>query len=171
MSRTKPKATIINGLKQAEGAVAEIASLDRQIKAVELDMQETVDQVKAHAKADAEPLQRERKALADAVATFAALNKTDLFKKKKSLDLGFGTIGFRLVTKLATLPKFTLEKVLEKLHDYGHADAIRVKESVDKEAMRAWSDEKLETVGMRRKVEDEFFLEIPEEQLGTEGTA
>ena len=168
MARTKPKAMVIADMKQAEAALGRLAQLDRQLRSVDIDLQETIDQAKANAKAEADPLRLRRKELADALCAFATVNKADLFGKKRSLDLAFGTIGFRRATKLVTKAKVTLAMVLEKLRDYGFTDAIRTREAVDKEAMRGWSDDKLESVGMARRVDDDFFIEVPEELLGEE---
>jgi phage host-nuclease inhibitor protein Gam len=167
MPRRKPKAIpAIADLNQAGNALAELARLDRDLKAIESDLNEGVDQLKAEAKAKAEPLAARRKELETGLATFAEANKAELFKRPKSRELTFGTIGFRKSTKLLTLPKLTLATVLEKLKSYKFTEAIRKKESVDKDAMRDWPDERLELVGMRRKKEDEFFIELKAEGLG-----
>jgi phage host-nuclease inhibitor protein Gam len=167
MPRRKPKAIpAIADLIQAGNALAELARLDRDLKAIESDLNEGVDQLKAEAKAKAEPLAARRKELETGLATFAEANKAELFKRPKSRELTFGTIGFRKSTKLLTLPKLTLATVLEKLKSYKFTEAIRKKESVDKDAMRDWPDERLELVGMRRKKEDEFFIELKAEELG-----
>lgn len=167
-NRTKPKVTIIGTLEQAEGALAEIAEIDRSVAAHEAQLNETVDQAKAEAKARCEPLLARRKTLADALATYATLHREALFARRKSLALSFGTIGFRRVTKLLTLPKITLGRVLERLHECGFQAAIRTKESVDKTAMQDWPDERLATVGMRRLSEDEFYIEVDQQRLGDE---
>lgn len=164
--RIKPEATVVADRKQAEGAVAMIATLDRQILAVELEMQDVIDQVKQNAKAEIAPLVERRKDLASAIQGFATVNRDALFAQKKSIDFAVGSIGFRKCTKLTCLPKVSMAMVLEKLKDYGMTEAVKVKESVNKEAMREWSDEKLSTVGMRRNVADQFFIDIPQDELG-----
>ncbi|MFV0421329.1 host-nuclease inhibitor Gam family protein [Oleidesulfovibrio sp.] len=168
MSRTKPKTHIIGSLQGMEAALAEMADIDRSIARHTADMNEVMDKAKADSKAQCEPLLQRRKALEDAVATFATLHRSELFDKKKSRDLGFGIVGFRKVTKLLTLPKITLGNVLERLHDLGFTSAIRTKESVDREVMREWPEERLHTVGMRRVSEDEFYIEIASEELARE---
>lgn len=166
--RTKPKTIIVGTLKQAEGTLAEIAEIDRKVAAHEAHLNEIVDKAKADTKGLCDPLQQRRKALADALATFATMNRAELFAKKKSLFLGFGTIGFRQATKLLTLPKVTLNNVLERLRELGITEAIRIKENVDKTAMQDWPAERLTTVGMRRVSEDEFFIEIDQQRLDDE---
>ena len=106
---------------------------------------------------DAEVLRRE---LADAVAVFARLNRADLFTKAKSLDLAFGTIGFRASTRIVQMRGITSGMTLEKLHQYNFTDGIRIKEEVDKERAADWPDERLELVGLKRQTSDTFFIEI-----------
>lgn len=165
MPRRKPTAVVIADLKQAEAALGELARLERELTAVECALNEGIDRLKAEAAAAAKPLGARRKELEAALATFAQLNKSELFGRRKSRELAFGVIGFRRSTKLVTRPRLTLALVLEKLREYGFREAIRTRESVDKEAMRDWPDERLELVGMRRKVADEFFIELKTEDI------
>jgi phage host-nuclease inhibitor protein Gam len=165
MARRKTTTRIIADERQAEAAMRELAALGRQIAAIDLDAQEALDQVKANAKDEMQPLQDRRKELENALCTFCELNKGELFSRKRSKETPFGVYGFRKSTKLLTAAKVTLGLVLERLKELNLTDAIRVKESVDKEAMREWPEERLEAVGMRRKSTDEFFVEIDLDQL------
>ena len=116
------------------------------------------------------PLQARRKELADAVAVFARLNRQELFAKSKSLDMGFGVIGFRASTKIVQIRGVTAEMTLEKLHQYNLSDGIRTKEEINKDAALGWPDERLELVGLKRQQSDTFFIEISKENV-PQGTA
>lgn len=164
-TRTKPQALVVADLKQAEAALAEMAEIDRTAEAREAAMNAAIDAARTEAKALCEPLAARRKELEQALASFAELNKAELFGKRKSLDLGFGTIGFRLSTSIKTVAKITWDMVLQKLKDFGFTEAVRSKESVDKDVLRGWPDERLATVGARREVRDEFFIEINREAV------
>lgn len=163
MTRIKPDPHIVADRAQCEGALAEIAALDRKAAAIEAEMQEKIDAAKAQASQLAAPLAARRKELADAVAVYAKLNKQELFSKTKSLDLGFGIIGFRTSTKVVQVNGITAEMTLEKLHQYNLADGIRVKEEVNKEAALGWPDERLELVGLKRQQSNTFYIEIKKE--------
>lgn len=165
MARIKPDPHVIVDRAQAEGALAEMAALDRKIGAVEGEMQETIDLAKKKAAQAAAPMLARRKALADALAVYAKLNRQELLGKLKSVDMGFGTIGFRLSTKLVQIKGVTVEMTLEKLHQFGFKDAIRVKEEPNKEVMMGWPDERLETVGVKRQQSDTFFIEIKKDEV------
>ena len=168
MARLKPTPTVIADKAQAEAAMMELAHLHRRLKALELDAQENIDLIKANAVAEMEPLQRERKSLEDALCTFATLNKSELFKGRKSRETPYGVFGWRKATKLLTLGKIKMVDVLERLRELNITQAIRVKESVDKTAMADWPDSRLEAVGMRRVSTDEFYIEIHEDTLGAD---
>jgi phage host-nuclease inhibitor protein Gam len=168
MARSKPKAKVIADAKQAEAAMLELAQLGRQINAVEIDAAENIDLIKANAAAEMEPLKARQKELGNSLCIYATLNKDQLFKARKSQKTPYGVFGWRKATKIKPIPKMTLAQVLERLQELDIREAIAVKESVNKEAMRGWQDSKLKTVGMRRVVSDEFFIEPAEEELGGE---
>ena len=170
MARIKPDPHVVENRAQCEGALAEMAALDRKLSAIENEMRETVDGAKTKAGQLAGPLQARRKELADAVAVFARLNRQELFAKSKSLDMGFGVIGFRASTKIVQIRGITAEMTLEKLHQYNLSDGIRTKEEINKDAALGWPDERLELVGLKRQQSDTFFIEISKENV-PQGTA
>jgi len=165
MARIKPDPHIVADRAQAEGALAEMAALDRKLSGIESEMRERIDLAKAQASQLATPLLARRKELSDAVAVYAKLNKQDLFAKSKSLDLGFGVIGFRASTKVVQMSGITMDMTLARLHQYDFADGIRVKEEINKEAALGWPDERLEIVGLRRQQSDGFFIEIKKDTV------
>lgn len=168
MARSKPNTLVITTANQAEEAMLQLCRLGRKVKVIELDAQENIDQIKANATAEMEPLKASRKELENALCTYATVNKDQLFKGRKSLETPYGAFGWRKATKLLTIAKMTLAGVLERLHELDITEAIKVKESVDKTAMREWTDAKLQSVGMRRVVSDDFYIEPDESQLGGE---
>ncbi|HJA79973.1 MAG TPA: host-nuclease inhibitor Gam family protein [Candidatus Desulfovibrio intestinavium] len=165
MTRIKPDPHVVADRAQCEGALAEMAALDRKLSAIENEMREAIDAAKSKAGQLAGPLQARRKELADAVAIFAKLNRQELFAKSKSLDMGFGVIGFRASTRIVQLRGVTAEMTLERLHQYNLADGIRVKEEINKDAALGWPDERLELVGLKRQQADTFFIEIARDDV------
>ena len=165
MTRIKPDPHVVADRAQAECALAEIAALDRKISGIESEMQECIDKAKAAASQQVNPLQARRKELADAVAVYAKLNRQELFAKAKSLDMGFGVIGFRASTRISQIRGITAEMTLEKLHQYNLSDGIRVKEEINKDSCLGWPDERLELVGLKRLILDTFFIEIKKDAV------
>ncbi len=172
MARTKPRVMVLADLKEADAALAELAGIKRDMASLECVMNESIDAIKAEAKAQSAPLAIRMKDLETALTNFAVARKDDLFPKKKSLELTFGALGFRQSTKLKTLVKWTWKLVLERLQALAadpegtpFREAIRTKVEVDKEAMRDWPEERLATVGVHKVAEDEFFYELKAEAI------
>lgn len=165
MSRIKPTPHIVGDLKQVEGALAEMAQIDRKLSEIENSLNDTIDSAKDRAQSESDPLLTRRKELANAVGTFATMQRAELFKEKKSLDLAFGTIGFRQSTQIVQINKITKEMTLEKLSEYNFSDGLRVKFDINKEAMASWPDERLQLVGLKRRQLDAFFIEIKAEDI------
>lgn len=167
--REKPKAAIapIRDLEEANNALAEIAEIDRAIEAANRQLNEDIDKLKKDVQEDIAPLAERREILGNGLANFAELNRTEMFKDRKSKELDFGTIGFRKSTALATIKKVcsTWKEVLGKLKQYEFKEAIRVKEEPDKEIMSEWPKERLELVGVQRVEKDEFYYEIKQEKV------
>ena len=166
-TRTKPQPLIIGDLPQADEALRKLAEITREQALIEQGLNAQIDQLKAAAKLQLEPLTASRKRLEDALAVFGTLKKDELFGVKRSLDLTFGVIGFRKATSLRLLSKHTWAMVLKRLQDLGLAEGIRTKLEVDKDELRGWPDTRLETVGVRRESTDEFFIEPKQEEIAS----
>ncbi len=165
-TRTKPQPLIIGDLNQADEALRQLAEIAREKAQIESGMNAQIDQVKATAKAQTEPLEASRKRLEDALGVFGIQKKAELFPdRKRSQELTFGVIGFRKATSLRLLAKKTWVLVLQRAQDLGFTDAIRTKLEVDKEILRTWPDERLESVGVKRETTDEFFVELKQEEI------
>lgn len=168
MARSKPNPHIVESREQAEGTMAEIAALDRKLSALTVAMNKELDAAKEKAAQAAAPLAARRKELECGLAVFATLNRKELFPDgAKSLDLGFGTIGFRFSTKIVQQNNITSEMTLERLLKFKFMEGIRTKMEINKDAMTDWTEEKLETVGLRRQKSDGFFVDVKEDPLPT----
>ena len=170
MSRIKPAATapVLKSLEDVDSALAQIAAQRRQIALIETDMNEAIDTVKANAAAEAEPFRVEIAGLEQSLVRYAEYNKGELFARRKSVELTFGTFGFRASTKLKLLAKMTWARVLQNIHDWNRPELVRVKEEPDKEVMKRLSDQELKELGCKVVQEDVFFYELAEQELGQE---
>ncbi|WP_022655583.1 host-nuclease inhibitor Gam family protein [uncultured Desulfovibrio sp.] len=164
--RVKPVLQIpaINSLEEADAVLAEIAGRKRLIALHEIQLKEDVDRLKAKCAAQCEPLKQDIAQREQALVQFGIARKEELFRGKKSLSLNFGTIGFRASSALKTAKKLTWERVLGLIKEKG-LPCVRVKEEVDKEALRSLSAEKLAEVGCKLEQTDDFFYEINEAEL------
>jgi phage host-nuclease inhibitor protein Gam len=166
MARQKPKNLYpVKDLAAANKALAEIAELKRSIKAQEAAMNDEIDRLKAETEAAVAPLQAKMASLENGLLAFAEFNKDELFVDKRSKDLDFGSLGYRRSKEIKPMPKKTLAMVLGKLKELGFTEAIRVKESVNKDELSQWSDEKLALVDARRVEKDTFWYEVAEHEI------
>lgn len=166
MSRIKPAATtvVIKSTEEADTVLARIAAHKRRIELIDLSAAEEIDEVKARAAAEAEPIKQEIAGLEQSLLRYADYARDELFRGRKSLQLTFGTIGYRLSAKLKTLPKWTFERVLESLKAGNKTEYIRIKEEVDKERLRGAAPELLKQHGLWLVTDDVFFYELSEQK-------
>ncbi len=168
MARRKPNTKNlypVKNLEEANNALADIAALKRQVEGVNADMNAAIDRAKADAEVKAAPLQVQMNALENGLLAYAEINKDELFDKKRSVDLDFGSIGYRRSREVKPLPKHTLAMVLDKIKTLNMTEAIRTRESVDKDVLRNWPEERLATVSARIVEKDTFWLEPDETKL------
>lgn len=151
--------------------MAEIGAINRRIAEFESMMNEEIDRIKAGAEAEVEPLLRQKKEMEDGLTAFAEYNKNELFAKKRSVELDFGTLGYRRSKEIKPKPKHTFAMVLGRLKEMGFNMAIRIKETVNKEELHEWPDERLDLVGARRVDKDVFWFELNEEKIREEVAA
>ena len=166
MARSKPNPHIVESREQAEGTMAELAAIARKLDGVAVSMNTDIDAAKAKAASAAAPLEARKKELENGLAVYARMNKAALFPKdSKSIDLGFGIMGFRASTKIVQQNGVTAEMSLERLHEFDFTQGIRTKEEINKENMAGWPDERLEIVGLRRQKSDGFFIEVKKDAV------
>jgi phage host-nuclease inhibitor protein Gam len=163
MARLKPQVGKINTLDEANMVLKEIGLLEKELEGIDSDAHRQIAEIKADAAKKGEAI---RKRIADDSAllgSYAAYNRSELFKDRKSVNLSFGVFGYRKSTSIS-VKKTTLELLKKlKLERF-----IRVKEEADKEAMAELDDDTLRQVDAARKVRDDFFCEADKEEINKE---
>lgn len=168
-ARRKPQNLYpVKDLAQANATLGEIAGLKRQIDAINAELNEEMDRMKAEAEAHIAPLAARLTSLENGLLAFAEYNKDELFAEKRSQELTFGILGYRRSSEIAAQPKRTLAQVLEKLEELGFTEGIRTSRSVNKDVLRTWPDERLDLVGARRVEKDTFWYEVKTEEIKPE---
>ena len=157
--RKKPEVKVkkITSLSEADAVLKRLAELNNNIKKIEAETDNKINEIKEAAKKEAEPILQEIEALEHSLAVYSEYNKEELFKDKKTIELTFGLFGFRQSTSISIK-----KNTLELLKQHGFKEAIKIKESVNKEVMREWSDERLNLVNAKRVVKDSFWVEVKE---------
>ena len=155
---------VVDDQKQAEGALAEMAALERKVAQAKLTMQEECDAAKARACEIITPLESRYKELEAALKKWATMNRSELFAERKTLDLAFGVIGFLASTKIKQMNGVSEAETLAKLKSFGFTDGIRVTETPDKEAMEKWPEDRLALVGCIRRITDNWQCKTKQEK-------
>lgn len=161
MPRKRMNTTTLESWDEVDRCLREIGELDRELGLLEAGQQEAIDGIKAVTKATAEPLQAKKAGLELAIQQYAEANRAE-FVKTKSRELTFGTVGFRLSSKVVIK---RIADTLQALKDLGLSHCVRTKEECDKEAMKQLPLETLHAVGATLKQEDAFGYEIKREAL------
>jgi phage host-nuclease inhibitor protein Gam len=151
--------------EQVDQHLLELGRLDMQIEGVEARLTEVCNQAKEKASAEGRPLIQRREQLEREVKEFVEAS-ADQMAPARSLVLQFGTVGLRKAKRLHI--KKTVDTV-RRLRELGMLQYLRIKEEPDKEALRELGDEILEKVGITRKEEDAFFLEVNREKVRAAG--
>ena len=160
MARLKPQVGKINTLDEANMVLKEIGILEKELEGIDSEAHKQIAKIK---EAAANKGQDIRKRITDdsaLLSAYAAYNRDDLFKDRKSVQLSFGSFGYRKSTSIS-VKKTTLE-LLKKLK---LVKCIRVKEEPDKEAMSDLDDDTLAQVDSVRKIKDDFFCEADKEEI------
>lgn len=166
-ARKKPSnLVLIEDLAQADKALAEIAQHERDLARIEATLNKAIDRAKADAEKLAEPIRARLAALDNGLHAFGEHHKPEVCQgKRRSVELAFGTLGFRQSTEVKPMPKLTWGRVLELLKQKNFDQAIRRKEEPDKDVLHTYTDEELAEVGVRRVSKDAFWYEIKAEVI------
>ena len=165
MARIKADPFVVGDLARAESALMELAELTRKTREITDDLNGEIDQLKEMAKACAAPLEARKKEITDALGAFLKMNRDAVLKDRKSVELAFGFMGFRASSSICQMRGVTAEMSLERLKSGGFAEGIRIREELDKDALRGWPEDRLALVGLTRVQKDQFFVELKEENL------
>ncbi len=131
-------------------------------------MNDEIDRIKALTEAETAPLITRLNSLENGLMAYAEFNYDTLFAEKKTREYDFGRLGYRISTEIRPQPKTTVAQVLGKVKELGFTQAIRIKESLNKDELHAWPTERLDLVGARRMVKDTFWYEIKEEEINAQ---
>jgi len=166
MPKPKPTDVVVNSRDDADRALQQITAQRLIIDAEENTANEKIDEIRADL---VEKTKGPREALAAhelALEEWAEAHKDELFKDPRSMQLNFGTIGYRLTPwKIAILGKLKVATVIEKLRAAKMRALIRTKEEIDREKALNYLNSDLAKVGLRKNRSDEFYYEIKSEDV------
>lgn len=171
MATKRQKKTVITGVtrEEAEQAFANYAKSDASINKINADIDLQCAKIREKYQEKLAGLACDRECAFDTLQAYATENQTELFAKKKSLDMAHGTIGFRTGTpKLKTLKGFTWASALNLLKEF-LPEFIRKTEEVAKDRLLADRDvdgmnEKMAKCGIVVTQDETFYVEPKQEE-------
>jgi len=151
--------TIMQNWDDVDAALRELAELEVKVQGIEGEMTEKINAVKEKAKRDSAPLTERIKYITKQIEHFAAAHKEE-FAKKRSKELTFGKVAFRLVSSVPVpRDKAKVEALLKALKAYGHSECITYVEKPDRDRLAELDDATLAKLGLSKKVQDKFRIE------------
>ena len=167
---TRQKKTLIQGVtaEQANEAFAAYAKADAQIQKISADVELQCAKLREKHADELTKLDEEREQSFDILQAYATEHKTELFTRKKSLDMAHGTIGFRTGTpKLKTLKGFTWAAALQLVKEY-LPTFVRTTEEIAKDKLLADRDaegmnDTMQKCGISVVQDETFFVEPKKE--------
>lgn len=161
MARKRMEEPSLKSWEEVDSTLKRIREAEIEMGRITADMEKYILDIKQKAEEQASPYKDEVKKLELQVKEFVSLNKDEL--KGKSREMTFGTVGFRMSTKLV-LPK-AADKLIKQLRKLGMGDCITIKESVNKDILKAYDEKTILMVGASLKKEDTFWYETKQEEL------
>ena len=97
------------------------------------------------------------KALESEVKAYVDLHRAELDGKSRALN--FGTVGYRVSSKLM-LASSRVAEAIATLKVLGHAELIKTTETLDREALKRQPGDILQQVGAYIRTVDEFYYDV-----------
>lgn len=135
-----------------------LCELEVGIAAIEGDATVKMNEIREEAKAKAAPLSNEKNFLEKQIESFCESKKAE-FANKRSKELNFGTVGYR-ITKSVSMPrdKVKLEALIKSLKAYGLNECIAYEEKPDKDKIVELDDKTLVKLALKRTTKDSFRI-------------
>ena len=142
-----------------------LCEIEVEIKAIEGEITLKINELKDAYAEQIALLNNEADFIKQEIEDYCAMNKAD-FAQKRSKELIFGTIGYRM-SQSVSLPrnKDKVEALIKSIKSYGYKNCIVYEEKPDKDALCELEDRDLVKLGLKRVVKDNFRIEPKIESL------
>jgi len=157
MAKRKEQAPISVIKDEAEALLAQIREYRTAVKNLSFDYSAEVEKLDEQYEEKVAPIEEARKAAVDSLLKLMKGNKAVLFADVDVVNLNSGRLLHSKEDKV-TIPRDALDKCKAQ----GFAEVVKVAESLDREAIEKWTDEKLFLIGATRKPKETFNYETKE---------
>ena len=166
MAKAKPQTeqkTTLNSWQEADFVLKQIGDASQEIKKNEADMNLKISKIQEAYQPKIDALNEEKIGLERNLQLFCE-SKRDEFNEKKTKELSFGSVSFRIATpSLKTLKGFTWESVknIVKASKKLAGTFIKVKEDLNKQAILTanMKESELAKLGLTVSQEESFYYE------------
>lgn len=136
-----------------DNALRDIRECQHTLAEMAVQRDRQIDSIKADYAQGALPLQNRVKALESEVKAYVDLHRAELDGKSRALN--FGTVGYRVSSKLM-LASSRVAEAIATLKVLGHTELIKTTETLDREALKRQPGDILQQVGAYIRTVDEF---------------
>jgi len=161
MARKKVTEQVLTDWDEVNESLKTICSAQNAIAAIEGEMNEQIAAIKKEAKEKVKAHESVIKINEVLIQQYATEHKTEL--KGKSRRMAFGTVGFRLSTKLV-LPR-EIKTVIDNLKSSGMMDCLNTTVTVNKEVLKTYDEKEIISVGASLRKEDTFWYETERDKV------
>ncbi|PAF51301.1 host-nuclease inhibitor Gam family protein [Helicobacter sp. 13S00477-4] len=148
----------IRNYEDINNALKKICECEVGIANIEGEVTLKINEIKEGVREKILELENEKNFLEQEIENFCSANKAD-FAEKRSKDLVFGTIGYR-VSKSVSLPraKAKVEALIDAIKKFGFRDCLIYEEKPNKDVLCELDDSSLVKLGIKRVVKDNFKI-------------
>ncbi len=159
--RVRVTEQVLKSFDDVNNSLKIIAQNQNDIAKIEADMNDFIQIAKEEAKEKTKKHEEEIKLHELMIEQYTTEHKSEL--KGKSLKLAFGTIGFRLSTKLI-LPR-SINAVIENLKANGMSDCLNIKTTVNKDVLKTYDEQEIIKIGGSLDKRDTFWYETDKDTV------
>ena len=162
MARRKVTAApVLTDWAAVDSALRDIRECQHALTELGVDRDRRIDAVKDEYSKMALPLQNRIKKLEGDVKAYADAHRAEMTGKSRTLN--FGTVGYRISSKLV-LPAAKAAEAIAALKALGRKEFVKTTETLDRAALSRQPAEFLEQIGTYIRQSDEFYYDVSGEE-------
>lgn len=144
-----------------DGALRDIRECEHALTELGVDRDRRIDAVKDEYSKMALPLQNRIKKLEGDVKVYVDAHRAEMIGKSRTLN--FGTVGYRISSKLI-LPAAKAAEAIAALKALGRKEFVKTTETLDRAALLRQPAEFLEQIGAYIRQSDEFYYDVSSDE-------
>lgn len=145
---------MIKDWQECGQALADVGKLEREIELLQLSLKERIADLQQQLETQQASLAAKRNQLLEEISDFAHDHRSD-FQGKQSRKLSSGELGWRRSSKLDIADEAT---TLQRIKAFGLQEYLRVREEVDRMALKRAPAAHWEQLGISERIEESFYI-------------